>query len=342
MYKHTLSGFLTFLLLPFMAVSVLHGDEFYKGKTLKLVVGYSPSSSYHQYAHLIAKHMKQHLGAKQVVVRSMPGAGSLKAANFIAKKAKADGLTVGIWDSAWVLREALGDKRAEKHDVKHQKLGWVGATSKATLVCVFTRSKSVDDVLRESIKMGALKNGTYTVHLPEIMNKVLGTKFEVKADYESVPKIVNRMQSGEVGGFCATRRVVAMLSKFSKKRLVALFHRTWDDPRVENFPTLWKAYLEKMGKERDEKALAIIQGYLGHTLFMYPVAAPPGTPPDRLATLRDAFAKTVQDSVLLAEAKRRKLMIHSIKGEEVENQVERIFGMSDEVKKDLALLVLRR
>ena len=343
----TFAGLLTFMLSVLLAVSDINGEQLYKDKTVTLVVGYPAGGGYDLYARLTAKRLTNHVpGSPKIRVENRPGENSLLAATWIGK-AKPDGLTVGMWNSALVLREALGDILVK---VKHKNYGWVGAPSKETLACVFMRSRSiktVDDVLKKPINMGAVRAGFNTVNVPAMLNKALNTQFNVEPDFESVAKIGEAMQSGKVGGFCSsgrsTRNTVAELKRnFNSEPIVAVIHRTWDDPETKDFPTLWEVYRKEKRNKMDAKALAIIQAYVGPTLFMYPFAVPPRTSPDRLKTLRKAFADTVNDKDFVAGAEKAKLIINPMKGEEVEKQVKKILSTSDEVKKELAWLVLQQ
>ncbi len=348
MYKvSVLTGLLAFLSLAFMAASVAHGEEFYKGKTIRLVVGAPPGGGYDAYTRLTARHIGKYVpGNPAVVVINRPGAGTLIAAHYVAGKSRPDGLTVGIWNSSMVLREALGDRGVK---IRHQDVGWVGAPGTETLTCAFmgfTGVRTFDDVLRSKkpIKMGATRAGSNTVDLPTIMNKYLGTNFNVISGYRGVAPIRLAMQSREVDGFCSGWEPIrgtarAMLDAKGDDKLVpVVIHRRWDEPEVKALPTFSEIFMQKGGAQ----AMAIYQAYLGPTQFMRPLAVPPGTPGERLATLRKAFASTVKDKQFLADAARSKLAINPVTGEQVDEHVEKIFSMSPEAKKGLGFLVRKK
>ena len=107
--------------------------SFTKGKTIRFVVGFAAGGGYDLSARIVGRHMGKHIpGNPTIVVENMTGAGSLIAANYTYSSAKPDGLFVGIWNSAYVLRQALGDK-AVRLDAR--KLGWIGAPTKGTPFC---------------------------------------------------------------------------------------------------------------------------------------------------------------------------------------------------------------
>ncbi|MCY4485731.1 MAG: hypothetical protein OXF11_01250 [Deltaproteobacteria bacterium] len=348
MSKHaTIVGLLVSMLLVLSAASVIHGAEFYKGKTIRLVVGAPPGGGYDAYTRLTARHLGKYVpGNPATVVINRPGAGTLVTAHYVGAKSKPDGLTIGIWNSSMALREALGDRGVK---LKHRDVGWIGAPGTETLTCAFmgfTGIRSFDDVLRSKkpIKMGATRAGSNTVDLPTIMNKFLGTRFNVISGYRGVAPIRLAMQSREVDGFCSGWEPIrgtarAMLDAKGDDKLVpVIIHRNWDEPEVKDLPTLAEVFKEKGGAQ----ALAVYQAYLGPTQFMRPLAVPPGTPAERVAILRTAFAATVKDKQFLADAARSKLAINPVSGEQVDQHVENIFSMSAEARKGLGFLVRKK
>jgi len=109
------------------------GEEFYKGKTILFIVGYTPGGGYDIYTRTIARHIGKYIpGNPTPIVQNMIGAGSLIAANYIYSKAKPDGLTVGVWNNTHVLRQALGDRSVK---FEADKFGWIGAPSKGFPIC---------------------------------------------------------------------------------------------------------------------------------------------------------------------------------------------------------------
>lgn len=345
--RSTVTGLLASMLLIVAAASVIHAADFYKGKTIRLVVGAPPGGGYDAYTRLTARHIGQYVpGNPAVVVINRPGAGTLVTAHHVAGKSKPDGLTVGIWNSSMALREALGDRGVK---IRHQDVGWIGAPGTETLTCAFmgfTGIRTFDDVLRSKkpIKMGATRAGSNTVDLPTIMNKFLGTRFNVISGYRGVAPIRLAMQSREVDGFCSGWEPVrgtarAMLDAKGDDKLVpVIIHRNWDEPEVKDLPTFPEVFKEKGGAQ----ALAVYHAYLGPTQFMRPLAVPPGTPAERVSTLRKAFAATVKDKQYLADAARSKLAINPVSGEQIEQHLETIFSMPAEARTGLGFLVRKK
>ncbi|MGE5219095.1 MAG: hypothetical protein ACM3SP_19035, partial [Chloroflexota bacterium] len=162
-------------------------DEFYPGKTIRFVVGAPAGGGYDTYARIAARHIGKHLaGNPSTVADNMDGAGSLIAANYVYNKAERDGLTIGVWISGQIIRQALGD-RGPKFDGR--KFGWIGAPSKDSPTCAImahTGMKTWDNVFhsKRPIRMGGVRAGTSYDDVPTILNNVAGTKFAVITGYK--------------------------------------------------------------------------------------------------------------------------------------------------------------
>jgi tripartite-type tricarboxylate transporter receptor subunit TctC len=146
-------------------------SDFYKGKTMHVIVGAPAGGGYDTYARAIARHLsKQIPGNPSMVIDNKDGAGSLIAANYVYNKAEPDGLTIGVWISGQIIRQALGD-RGPKFDGR--KFGWIGAPSKGAPTCAimgFTGMETWDEVLHSSrpIRMGGVRAGTAYDDVPTI------------------------------------------------------------------------------------------------------------------------------------------------------------------------------
>jgi len=317
------------------------GADFYQGKTLRLVVGSAPGGGYDTYTRLIARHIGRHIpGEPATVVENMPGAGGLVAANFAYKRADPDGLTVVVFNNSNIVQKALGDPRIK---IDFDKLGWVGAPSVGAPMCMimgFTGLKTLDDVLKSkrTLKMGANRAGTTGYDLPLILNKTIGTHFEVISGYTGTSKIRVALQSREVDGFCSnweSMRVTArsMLdAKGDQKLIPFVINEKWEDPEVKDLP-LFKDVI------KDPKKFAIYKAWANQMDFQRPLSVPPNTPGDRLSILRKAFADTLKDTALLTEAKKSKLVITYVSGERTDELVREILSTPNEVKKSLSFLV---
>ncbi|HXV78505.1 MAG TPA: tripartite tricarboxylate transporter substrate-binding protein [Candidatus Binatia bacterium] len=324
--------------------ATVSAEDFYKGKTVRFIVGSEPGGGYDTYTRMIARHISEHIpGKPSTVVENMPGAGGLVAANFLYKRAEPDGLTVVVFNNSNIVQKALGDPRI---NIDFAKLGWVGAPSVGVPMCMimgFTGMKTLDDVLKSTkpIKMGANRAGTTGYDLPLILNQSLGTKFEVISGYTGTSKVRVALQSRELDGHCSnweSMRVTARAlldAKGENKLIPFVIHEKWEDPEVKNLP-LFKDVI------KDPKKYAVYKSWADQMDFQRPLAVPPGTPKDRLAILRKGLADTLKDPELLAEADKSKLVITYVSGEKTQALVKEILSMPEEAKESLAFLVRKK
>ncbi len=316
-------------------------EDFYKGKTIRFVVGFAAGGGYDLVARLVSRHFPKHIpGNPSVVVENMTGAGSLIAANYTYRGATPDGLTVGIWNGAYVLRQALGDKAVR---LDGRKLGWIGAPTKGTPVCAIMAHsglKSFEDILssKKRIKMGATRAGSTYDDLPKILNKVLNTNFDVISGYTGTGTISVAMRSKEVDGGCQTWESMrttmrAMLDAEGEDKMIPfLIHSRWEDPEVKDVPLI-----PEIIKGKDN--IAMYQAWIATYEFQRPFTVPPGTPKERLSILRKAFAATMKDPEFLSEAEKSKLDVTYVTPEQIATYVEQIMAMTPKAKESLQFLV---
>ena len=322
-------------------------DDFYAGKTIRVAVGFSAGGGYDTYARLIARHMGKHIpGNPSFVVENMDGAGSLIAANYTYNKADRDGTFIGVWNSAFVLYQALGD-RAVRLDAR--KLGWIGAPVKGSPGCNImghTGLKSMDEILKsgKSLKMGATRAGSTYNDLPKILNQTVGSNFDVITGFKGTSQITVAMRSKEVDGGCwgwESTRVTAraMLDAEGDQKLIpVIMHRKWEDKELANVPLTRDYIRAKAGKDGVE----IYNAWVNQYEFQRPMVAPPDVPKDRLETLRKAFKATLEDPEFKAEAKKSKLVMNYVSAQEINGLVKEILDISPKAKEGLQFLVRKQ
>ncbi len=319
------------------------GEEFYQGKIIRFIVGFPPGGGYDTYTRAVARHIGKYIpGNPTPIGLNMTGGGSLIAAHYIYSRAKPDGLTVGVWNNGHVLRQALGDRSVK---FKGDKFRWIGAPVTGMPTCAimgFTGLKTLKDVLnsKKPIKMGGVNPGSPSSDLPRILNLTLGTKFDV-ISYEGSARIRIALQIREVDGVCwgwESMRTTArsMLDASGDDKLIPFItHGDTADPEVKDLPRLTEVI-----KGKDNQT--IVNTYLQQFNFRRPLTLPPGTPKERLDILRKAFKATLEDPEFLAEAKKSKLVIDYVSGEEIEKFVDQILAISPKTKKSLQFLVEKR
>jgi tripartite-type tricarboxylate transporter receptor subunit TctC len=318
-------------------------DEFYQGKTIRFIVGFAAGGGYDAYTRTIARHIGKHIpGNPATVVENMEGAGSVVATNHINNNVDPDGLTVGVWNSHNVFNHAMGDKSIR---IDGRKIGWVGAPSKDTVVCAimgFTGPKTFEEIRnsKKPIKMGATRAGN-TVHLPMILNKWAGTDFAIIPGYGGTSKIRLAMRSKEVDGACWSWESMrttaqAMLDAKGEDELIPfIIHKRWEEPEVKNIPTFSEVI-------KDKKNEVAYQTWNAANEFARPLSVPPGTPKERLESLRRAFTATMKDSEFLADAKKSKLDLNYVSAAEIEKYVDQIYSMPSELRENLQFLMRKK
>jgi tripartite-type tricarboxylate transporter receptor subunit TctC len=326
------------LLLP---TTTTAQEDFFKDKRVRFVVGYPPGGGYDLAARIVARHMGRHIpGNPSIIVQNMPGGGSRIAANHINATARPDGLTVGIWNSAFALFGALGDTGIR---FDGRKVGWLGASTKDNSVCAvmgFTGQKTWKDVVSSGKELHFLSTaaGSISDDLPRILNLAAGTKFKVTPGYTGTGPIILALQRKEGDGWCTgwlSMRANArdlLAAKGDDQLIPFVIQAPAPDAETKGISLINDVLTSQEGK-------AMYSAWASHLEFFRPFSAPPGLPPERLAALRRAFAQTFKDPQFLADAKKVGLEVALTTGEEIEKMVAENYLLSPALKEKLKFLV---
>lgn len=327
---------LALLLLLLWASGLPAQAPFYKGKTINIVVGNPAGNVYDFYARLLAGFLGKHIpGNPNLIVQNMPGAGSLIAANYVYNVARPDGLTIGSIFPALYFDQLVGRKEV-KFD--WAKFAWIGNPVKVNHFLYMradTPYKTIEDIrnAKEPPKCGATGTASTGYYMPKLLEEVIGTKFTIVTGYLGGTDIELAVERGEV--VCRAFTIDAYHARepfftWRKKKfaLELIQDGTTRDERLPHVPTIYEL-MDKYNTPESGRRLAkviLAAGELGR-----PYVAPPATPPDRVKTLREAFAKTVKDPEFLAEAKKRKLEIRPSSGEELEALAKEVIAMPPDI-----------
>jgi tripartite-type tricarboxylate transporter receptor subunit TctC len=308
------------LLFAAPAVSQSSGQsvaDFYKGKTITVIVGYAPGGGYDPYARLLARHIVRHIpGNPNVVIQNMPGAGGMVSANHIANVAPKDGTALGVFSASTALEPLFGNEQAK---FETDKFAWIGNMYKDVTACaVWKTSKfaSLDDMLKSptEVVFGSTGPGTSTTYHPLLMQSVLGAKVKILQGFGGIKEIGLAMQKGEVDAACGMQ-ISTILASFPQEyesgdlRVLVYFDRN-AVPFFKNAVN----YYDRLTSETDKQ---IADLFFGQLAIARPLAGPPGMPADRAAALQKAMSEALKDPELLAEAKKTNLPIDPMSGEEV-------------------------
>ena len=317
--------------------------DFYRGKTLRVVVGFAPGGGYDIWARLIARYLGRHVpGNPTVVVENKPGAGSLLAANLTYNSEPKDGTVVVTFNSQMVLQQLLSQPGLEFDSRRFQ---WLGSAASGQNACMVRRELGITDARQiigpngREVVMGGEAPGSGITDTPAAMNAALGTRFRIVYGYEGASKVQLAVESGEVDGFCLTwDSILATLKPWFEPNPLVTVPLIMGDT-VPTHPWL-KDTAAAEAIAPDGQARKLLRAVQGPRAMTFPYAVAPGVPPERVAALRQAFDRTLADPALIAETDRTGLLLDPKSGDAVAQLVTELLSLDAEttaaVKRALA------
>jgi tripartite-type tricarboxylate transporter receptor subunit TctC len=285
----------TFASTPALAQSVA---DFYRGKTIEIIVGYAPGGGYDQAARVLARHMGRHVpGTPAFIVRNMPGAGSVLAANHVNNVAAKDGTVIGIYADILPVAKLL-EIQGVQFDPKN--FGWLGSVTSRGYPVLVIRSDAPATTLagiREKEVLIGAAGPDATSSYALMLNELVGTKLKVLAGYSGgTAEIDLAIQRGEVHGRASAdwERVKQLGWIQSGLAKVVLQVSLRPSPELKDVPVA----IDQVRSDEDRQVMELV---LGSNQFFRAFSTPPGVPADRLAALREAFARTVGDPEFVKE-----------------------------------------
>lgn len=288
-----------------------HADpvaDFYKGKNLTIIVGYSAGGGYDVYARAIGRYINRHIpGSPNIVVTNMPGAGSLASVNFLYNVAPKDGTVIATFGRGIPMEPLIG---SGKFQFEATKLNYIGSASTELSVCAVTqksKARTFEDTLTTEIAMGGEGAGSDPDTYANLVKALTGARFKLVTGYPGGNDMAMAAERGELDGRCgwswgsvkATRPTWVSGPDALRVLLQLSVERS---PEMPNVPTIY----EKTKSDSDKQVVRLI---VSRQIIARPFAAPPEVPADRLAALRSAFSATMKDKEFLAEADKLKLEI---------------------------------
>ncbi|HWH77657.1 MAG TPA: tripartite tricarboxylate transporter substrate-binding protein [Candidatus Binatus sp.] len=309
------------------AAPVCAQDSFYKGKSIRLIVGASAGGGYDTYSRTIARHMGKYIPGNPVfVVENMPGAGFLISANYMFRVAKPDGLTVGHFSGGLFLQQLLGKPGIEFDANKFEYIGVPAQDSSVFGIAKSTGITTLEQWLgsKTPIKLGGVGPGSITDDIPKVLAATIGLPMQLVTGYKGTADIRLAFASGEIQGVCNSWE--SFKSTWSKE-IAAKEVTVVAQALPKAHPELLQIPLVINFAKSDEarKLIRSIVHTAGPTARPYVV--PPGTPKDRVEMLRKAFTDTLKDAEFLAEAKKANLDINAMDGVELERAVKDILNL---------------
>ncbi|MGH7875826.1 MAG: Bug family tripartite tricarboxylate transporter substrate binding protein [Candidatus Binatia bacterium] len=319
-----LSLLLVIILVPARVHAAAADQDFYRGKTIRIVVGFAAGGGFDAYARIIARHMGRHIpGNPAMIVDNMTGAGSRVAANYLFR-APADGLIIGNFIGSLVLQQIMGDKGIE---FDGRRFEWLGAPVQDENVCALTKASginSLDDwfAAKRPVKLGGEAPGANDSDVPRALKVALGLPVQLIEGFKGTSNIRVAAEAGEIDGGCWTWASIrttwanGLESGMVKAIIQVNSKKAADIPNVPN--------AIDFAKSADARVL-IESGIHAPSAILRAYALPPGTPKNRLEVLRTAFNATMTDGEFLAEMKKSKLEINPLSGAEVDGVVKKLF-----------------
>jgi tripartite-type tricarboxylate transporter receptor subunit TctC len=328
-------------IFPFLWVLLWNYDlqaqtSYYQGKTIRLVAGTPAGSVYDTYARLMAQFLPRYIpGTPNIIVQNMPGVASMVAANYIYSIAKPDGLTIGAIQPALYFDQLVGRKEVQ---FDWQKFSWIGNTTVSHHLLYIRADapyKNIEEVRRSSVapKCGSEGTASSAYYIPKLLEETLGAKFNVVTGYNAGTEVDLAVERGEVQ--CRAFTIAAFFARepfhtWRKNGFVRVLIQTGKkrDANLPDVPSLHEL-MDQYNTTDSSRRLANV--ILAANEIGRPIIGTPGIPAERLKILRDAFSKAVNDRELLEEAKKKRLELDPISGEELQTLATEIMAQPPEV-----------
>jgi tripartite-type tricarboxylate transporter receptor subunit TctC len=319
--------------------------DFYRNNQVSIFVGYGPGGGYDLYARLVARHLGKHIpGEPAMVVQNLPGAGSLRAANYIYTTASNDGTAIATFARNMSVMGVLGGHASVRFDPR--KFTWLGSTSsyqnEAYILWVRKDSpmKNLEDARRPGgpeIVIGGTADGSTDTDVAMLIKQTVGINLRVVRGYPGSAEINLAVERGEVGGrFIGTSAVASTLPGWLRPdgpvRPLLQFARTTRLPEFANVPTAREVARDERGRQLIELA------EIPYMLLSRPFVAPPGVPAERAKALQRAFVEMAKDPDFLAEAEKLHADVSPVGATEAMQMIERLASAPADLKEAMRKL----
>ena len=318
---------------PAQAQSV---EDFYKGKTIRIVVSTGPASTYYTYAQLVAEFMGPHIpGKPTLILQSMPGAGGVRAANHLAQVAPQDGTMLGAVHETLAGEQVL---KPEGIQFDMAKMKWIGVLSMITSTLTVNGdapATTVEGARQKEVIVASTGRGSITHQLPTLLNAMFGTKFKIVGGYQAMGEMTLAMERGEVQGRAGS--LVGWTQTRAKDLADGKFvHMLQINLRKD--PSLPKVQL-LLDLARNERERQMLEFMSSSALMGRSLIGPPGMPDDRLAALRAAFQAMLKDPAFVEAAQKRNHDIIPATGEEAAAAAAKTVSLPADLTRELTKIL---
>jgi tripartite-type tricarboxylate transporter receptor subunit TctC len=304
-------------------------EQFFAHKTINIAIGYTPGGSYDLYGRLIQRHLGKHIpGQPTVVAQNMPGAGSLKAANYTYEVALKDGTALGVIVESAALEQAIDNPGVHYDAAKFSYIGRVATSDNIFMMWHTAKVQSIADALQTEATMAGTGPGNIAETIPKLLNALIGTKFKIVSGYPASNEGMLAMERGEVDGAGSSWTAVKVgKADWLRDKKIKIILQTAPE-RIAELPDA--PSIAEYGKSAADKELTYL--YASGSAVGRSLIGPPGIPDDRLKALQGAFMAMVKDPDFLAEIKKMNIDLEPLPGDGVQALVEKTLSVSPEVR----------
>jgi tripartite-type tricarboxylate transporter receptor subunit TctC len=305
-------------------------QDFFRGKQINIIVSAGPGTGYDLYARYLARHMGKYIpGNPTFVVQNMPGAGGLTATNHLYNRAPRDGLTIATVQGTLTFAQ-VGKSPSAQFDMR--RFGWLGSANITSNVCAFTKAagvESTEDLFKKKLIVGA--SGGSTEFVPNLLNAMLDTKFNVVKGYTSTQTVLVAAERGEVDGICGWGWDGAKVTgkDYFDRGVLSVRLESGNEPHpdlaAQRVPFM-------MDLVKDDEKKRLLQFLFSYLVYVRPFIAPPDIPADRLKMLQDGFAAAFKDPELLAEAAKADLDFRYVSPDQVKTALSQALDAPEDLK----------
>ncbi len=304
-------------------------EQAFAGKTITIYVGYTAGGSYDLYGRLISRHLGAHLpGRPSVVVQNMPGAGSLKAANYLYEVAPRDGTALGVVVESTALEQALSNPAAQYDAAKFTYVGRVATSNNIFMMWHTAKVQSLDDARHLPALLAGTGPGSIAETVPKLTNAFLGTKFKLISGYPASTEAMLAMERGEVDGSSSSWAAVKVAKQdwLREKKIKIILQTTPERiPELPDTPCLGE--IGNTPQDKQVFALYASGSAIGRALI-----APPAIAAERVAALRAAFDAMVRDPDFVADVRKIDVELDPLPGAAVAQLVEKALNVPPAVR----------
>ena len=302
-------------------------EKFYRGRTVTITIGSAVGGGYDAYGRLVARHLGKHIpGNPTVVPQNMPGAGSNRAAGYVAMQAPKDGTAIGQIQPGAVLWTLLFDQPVQ-HDPS--KLVMIGSATRDIYLCIVRGDapvKSFEETFDKEVIIGTAGEGSAIRDMPVLLTNVLGVKLRLVGGYAGSRDVLLAVERNEVQGICGMGW--SSISMQHTDWLKSGFVRIIAQEDLKGHPEVHKMGVPlTISFAKSEEDRQVMELIYSQSLFGRPFVLPPGVPAERVAALRKAFLSALADKDLIADAAKARLELAPMSGEDMQALVGRLYGL---------------